>query len=68
MNKNLLRAKMAEFGDTYKSLAEYLGIAPSTLAKKVNEYKGTQFTQEEISRMKNLYKLTDSEVVAIFFA
>ena len=48
MNKNKLKSKMAEFGDTMEDLAEYLGIHRSSLSAKINNYRGAEFNQTEI--------------------
>lgn len=67
MNKNLLRSKLALAGDTYESLADFLGLAKNTVTRKINESHGAEFTQSEISMMKERYSLTDAEVIDIFF-
>ena len=55
-------------GDTGTSLALYLGIARSTFSAKINETNGAEFTQGEISAIKEKYKLTPEDIVNIFFA
>lgn len=67
MNKKLLRSKMALFGDNYKSLADYIGVTEQTFGNKVNEYRGSEFTQGEILAIRERYKLSDEEVINIFF-
>ena len=37
MNSSLLRSIMALFGDTNKSLADYLGLTEQTMSKKIYE-------------------------------
>lgn len=55
-------------GDTGKTLSAYLGIARSTFSAKLNETNGSEFTQGEISAIKEKYNLTADDVVGIFFA
>ena len=66
MNKQKLRSLMALHGDTNKTLAERLGISEKSFSNKINE-NGSQFLQSEIAKIKELYGLSDSDVVAIFF-
>lgn len=67
MNKNLLRSKMALAGDRYEDLARYIGISLGTFQRKINEKDG-EFSQSEISMIKQKYLLTDEETIAIFFS
>lgn len=68
MNKKLLEAKMKLHGDIGKTLAMHIGIARTTLSNKMNETNGAEFTQREISKIKERYSLTAEEVDEIFFA
>lgn len=63
MNERLLKAEMIIYGDDLNSLAEYLGMARQTLARKMNE---ATFTQEEMFKIKNRYDLSDERFVQIF--
>lgn len=67
MNKRKLESMMKLNGDTGMSLAEYLGIARSTFSAKINETNGAEFTQSEISMIKERYSLSAEDVVTIFF-
>lgn len=67
MNKLKLESIMKLNGDTGTSLAEYLGIARSTFSAKINETNGAEFTQSEISMIKERYSLSAEDVVSIFF-
>lgn len=67
MNKNKLESVMKLHGDTGTSLSTYLGIARSTFSAKLNETNGAEFTQGEISSIKEKYNLDAEEVVEIFF-
>ena len=68
MNKKLLEARMKLHGDIGKTLAMHIGIARTTLSNKMNETNGAEFTQREISKIKERYSLTAEEVDEIFFA
>nr|DAM58867.1 MAG TPA: Protein of unknown function (DUF739) [Caudoviricetes sp.] len=67
MNKLRLESVMRIHGDTGTSLAVYLGIARTTFSAKINETNGAEFTQGEISAIKEKYKLTPEDIVNIFF-
>lgn len=67
MNKKLFESKMKLFGDTDKTLAQYLGLARATVSAKKNE-TNTEFTKSEIDKIKKRYSLTAEEINAIFFA
>lgn len=68
MNKNMYRSKMALFGDTNESIADYLGITPQRNSAKVNGTNGAEYTQGEIALLKKRWKLTARDVDSIFFA
>lgn len=67
MNKNLLESVMKVHGDTGTTLSQFLGIARSTFSAKINETNGAEFTQGEISKIKEKYLLDANEVNNIFF-
>lgn len=67
MNGKLLRSVMALYGDTNKSLAEFLGITEQSVCNKINE-NGTEFKQGEIMKIKARYSLDSEMVDRIFFA
>lgn len=67
MNKNEFKSVMALNGHNQENLAFELGISKSTLSKKINE-KGSEFSQSEIMKIKNLYRLTDKQIDHIFFS
>ncbi|MFR8087507.1 MAG: hypothetical protein ACLU6B_03285 [Lachnospirales bacterium] len=67
MNKKGLRSVMALYGDTCQDLAHVLNIARSTLSAKMNETRGAEFTQSEITTIKAHYSLTPEQVSDIFF-
>lgn len=66
VQKNILFSKMALFGDSIETLADYLGITRQTLTQKI-EGK-SQFKRNEIQLIAARYKLTPDEVYAIFLA
>ncbi len=68
MNKALLKAAMAEHGDTQNSLAEAMGISLSRLNAKINERNQAAFNQQEIAFIRDRYKLSNDRAMAIFFA
>ncbi len=68
MDKNLLRAYMAEHGDTQTQLAEAMGISLSRLNAKINGTRGAEFSQSEIQFIANRYQMKAKEVSAVFFA
>lgn len=67
MDINKLKSKMALHGDNGGDLASYLHISRSTLSSKMNETNGSEFTQNEILKIKEKYSLTSDEVDEIFF-
>ena len=66
MNPNKLRSVMVLHGDNGVKLAAALGISEHTLSKKITGK--SQFTQEEIRRIKERYGLSPIEVDEIFFS
>lgn len=67
VNKRALEAEMKLHGDTGGTLAEYLGMSPSTFSAKLNESGGREFTQSEIMGIKTRYNLGADKVAEIFF-
>lgn len=67
MDKAKLRSIMALHGDTFRDLANLLGISEQSVSNKMNE-KRTEFKQGEISKIQAHYNLTAEEVVEIFFS
>lgn len=66
MDKRRLESVMKLHGDTGSDLAEYLGIARSTFSLKINE-NGAEFTQGEITKIKQRYDLSAEDIDHIFF-
>ena len=67
MNSKMLRSVMILNGDTNLTLAEALGIHPATLSAKLNGTNGAEFTQGEMSVIRDRYRLEDHQFVDIFF-
>ena len=67
MNKNALRALLAQHGDTYESLGKVIGCTTATVSDKVNERTGNGFTQPEMLAIKKHYNLTPDDIDKIFF-
>ncbi len=67
MNTLKLKAVMALNGETSGELATFLGMSRSTLSLKMRD-KGAEFTQGEIAKIKDHYRLTAEELDSIFFA
>lgn len=66
MNKNKLRAKMVEHGDTQADLAKALFISVSNLSLRINGR--VDFRQSEIDLIKKRYNLSAEDLDHIFFA
>ena len=66
VNKQLLRSKMALFGDTVATLSSKIGTSTASLSLKINGK--SDFRQSEIDKIKNIYYLSAEEIVNIFFA
>ena len=66
MDSRKLTATIILHGDQKQDVANYLGISRSSLSKKLHE-RGSQFTQDEIRKIKERYKLTAEDVDEIFF-
>ena len=66
MNKQLLKAKMVEHGDTQAQLAAAIGISASNLNDKINGK--VSFRQNEIAAIRSRYNLSAQEVDHIFFS
>lgn len=68
LNKRMLEAAMKLHGDTGIDLAAYLEMQRGTFSRKINEKDGAGFTQSEIAKIVNRYKLSAEEIRDIFFA
>jgi len=68
MNCNELKVEMMRHNDTGDTLASALNITRSSLSNKMNGTNNREFTQREISIIKERYELTDTRLIEIFFA
>lgn len=67
MNTTLLKSKMVLYGDNNTTLGKALNIAYQTVSAKINNTNGAEFTQGEITKIKERYNLTPNEIDEIFF-
>ena len=65
MNKNKLKGKIREQGLTYKILAKKIGISVTSVNYKVNGQN--LFNHEEMIKLREILRLTDNEIIEIFF-
>ena len=68
VKKNIFESKMKLYCDRQSDIAEHLGISLSRFNAKLNGTDGAEFTSSEIAKIKERYKLTDEEVIEIFFS
>ncbi|MEG2521288.1 MAG: hypothetical protein RSA49_00230 [Anaerovoracaceae bacterium] len=66
MNKQMLQSLIVLRDFKQENLAKALGISLSRLNAKMNE-NNAEFTQSEITAIRDRYKLTDKQVGSIFF-
>ena len=60
-----LKSLRALNGHTQKDLANMLGIGETSYTKRENG--DLDFSVEEIKKLKELYKLSDEDIIRIFF-
>lgn len=65
MNKNKLKGKIREQGFTYRKLAKKIGIGLTSMNYKINGKH--LFNQEEMVKLREVLKLSDNEIIEIFF-
>ena len=65
MNKNKLKGKIREKGLTYQKLAKKIGISVTSVNYKVNGQNF--FNHEEMIKLREILRLTDNEIIEIFF-
>lgn len=66
MNSQKLKSLIVLYDKKQENLAKALGISLSRLNAKINEVNA-EFNQREIMLIKTRYKLSDNDVVDIFF-
>ena len=68
MNTAKVKGKMREHEITQEEMAKRLGIALSTLNRKLQSgTDGDSFTVGEFRKMIDVLQLSDDEVISIFF-
>ncbi len=65
MNTKLFKSKMVLHDDNIKMLADKLDLSRQTLSLKIDGY--SDFKLSEVKQICNLYKLTEKEMLDIFF-
>ena len=65
MNKPLIKSIIAKNDDTQDALAEALNMPRSSLSMRINGK--TDFRASEINCIRKRYKLTQKELIDIFF-
>lgn len=65
-NENEFKGKVKSNGMTLEEVARHIGISPSTLTRKMQSK--TDFFRGEVEIIRQLLKLTDDDIIAIFFA
>lgn len=73
MNRNELRAEITRQGISVGDFCRMAEIAQSTYHRKMQDPESTtekipEFTQGEISRIRTVLRLSDEDVIRIFFA
>lgn len=68
MNTAKLKGKMRENGMSQEEMAKRLGVALSTLNRKLQVQEGDNFTVGEANKIYRILDLTSDEAVAIFFS
>ncbi len=66
MDKQLLKSYIVKYDGKQEILADAMGLSLSRLNAKINE-TNAEFMQGEMKFIKERYKLTDGEFIAIFF-
>ena len=65
IKKNKLKGKIRERGLTYQKLAKKIGIGLTSMNYKINgKYL---FNHKEMIKLKEALKLSDNEIIEIFF-
>ena len=66
MNVKLLKSQIVLNGHTLVQVAAYLEISRSALYRKMSGE--CEFTRKEVLKLKSLLKLSDYQVIEIFFS
>lgn len=65
MNINALKAKMVLEGISTEKLAQEIGVSKSAFYRKLNGK--TEFTREEIQKIIDVLRISNSDAFKIFF-
>ena len=65
-DRNLFNYFIARAGKSKSAVAAHLGINEATLYRKSTG--ASEFTRDEIQKLKDFLNLTDSEAMRVFFA
>lgn len=68
MNSKELKIEMMRHNENGEQLSAFLGISRQTLSNKMSERQNSEFTQNEIAKIKEHYCLSNDRVTEIFFA
>lgn len=66
-NTELLRTRINESGYKRGFIASTLGLSLQGFLRKERNEPGSEFRPSEIAKLQELLKLTDSDVMTIFF-
>lgn len=66
-NTELLRTRINESGYKRGFIASALGLSLQGFLRKERNEPGSEFRPSEIAKLQELLKLTDSDVMTIFF-
>lgn len=66
VNINKLKGKMKEKNITQEKLADSIGVARSTINRKINQ-GGSDFSIEEVQKIISLLEISNVEAIEIFF-
>lgn len=67
VNVNKLKGRMREEQTTMAEMAKNIGIATSTLYRKLDEVDGSKLTVKEVENISRVLNLTSDEINLIFF-
>lgn len=65
LNENLLKGKVKSCGMTLEQLADFVGINPATMSKKVSGTR--EFKRNEIELIRRRLQMSKDELDEIFF-
>lgn len=66
VNKNALKSKLVLFGLSTENTADALKMSDRTFRRRLSG--NTEFSCSEVTKLAKLLKLTNDEILSIFFA